>query len=66
VRRKFLGWPAYLAILIGVTAAVDFAFQIFGLGKTTLGGIFFFVAAMVLWDVLLGETPAQERREEER
>jgi hypothetical protein len=55
-----------LAILLGVTAAVDIAFDVFGFGKANLVGVLLFVGFWIVWDLFAGETPSQRQREEER
>jgi len=66
VKKRRLTWPLYLAILFGVTAAVDIAFGVFGFGKASLGGVLFFVVFWILLDLLAGEAPSQRQSEEDR
>ena len=62
---RHLGWPTYLALLIGITAAVDWIFDLFGLNDFTWGGVLFLAACMIFFDFLTGDTPSQDRQEGE-
>jgi hypothetical protein len=65
VSERHIGWPTYLALLIGITAAVDWIFDLLSLSEFTWGGVLFFAACMILLDFLTGDTPSQDRAEGE-
>jgi hypothetical protein len=60
VKRRNLGWPAYLALTFGIVAAVDLLFDMFGFGRSSLGWIVSFSMVLILIDILTGAAPSQQ------
>ena len=61
--ERHLGWPSYLAILIGLTVLVDQLFDFLGLGEASAAWVVGFVLLTILVDLFTGQAPAQEREE---
>jgi len=62
VKKRRLTWPLYLVILFGVTAALDFVFDVTGFEKASLASVLGSVLFVVFWiglDLLMGQTPSQ-------
>ena len=62
MKERHLGWPTYLALLVGITLIVEWLFEVIGLSAFDLTGAAIFIVLMMIFDFFTGATPSQEQR----
>ena len=65
MKGKHFGWLSYLALLIGVTVAVDLMFDVVGFSKASVFWVVGFVTLTIVTDFFTGDSPSQAKREEQ-